>query len=86
VPADAECGGGEGRLVARLRFLCYIRRHRRLQQQASINATPHSPIHTQPTHSAHSMAEVLDGGPAGANNAPPPVVRVADPLGQEVSA
>lgn len=32
------------------------------------------------------MADVMEGGPAAANNAPPPVVRVADPLGQEVGA
>lgn len=32
------------------------------------------------------MADVVvDGGPAAGQNAPPPVVRVADPLGQEVS-
>jgi hypothetical protein len=33
------------------------------------------------------MADVVvDGGPAAGQNAPPPVVRVADPLGQEVRA
>lgn len=78
--------------VGRARLACAFRAslHHIHHTPCFVVAASHIPLHThpnsQPTANASAMADVVvDGGPAAGQNAPPPVVRVADPLGQEVS-